>query len=177
MTEPLYSDQTNYILGARPFFILSFLASARMMSPQCSVLLCLSTLHLSFGDPPVHEDIIIPKNVPLLGGWFQQSPESLEVQAAARSAVESFNARSRARKLFRLLSIISAETKVTNMINFKIQAVVGKTTCLKTDQPEDLETCELGTRRLKCKFHVQFNPRNDKHELVNFLCYRINPSS
>ncbi|XP_071397711.1 cystatin [Centroberyx affinis] len=144
------------------------------MSLHMSVLVCISFVQLCMGDQPVQEEIITTKNVPLLGGWSDMSPESDEVQMAARHAVEKYNSHSRTKKLFRLVSITSVQTQVTNIINYKIEAVLGKTKCLKAEN-HDLDKCSLGKKRLTCQFTVSFDPRNNKHELVKSSCTRILP--
>lgn len=51
-------------------------------------------------------------NVDLLGGWTDANPEREDVQEAAKEAVESFNTKSKAKKYFKLINIISARTQV-----------------------------------------------------------------
>ncbi|XP_031433123.1 cystatin-1 isoform X2 [Clupea harengus] len=131
----------------------------------------ISVFELALGEAPVEEELISTRNVPLLGGWNAMSPESPEIQAAAKKAVEQFNTESKAKKFFKLLDVSSAETQVTNLINYKIHATIGKTKCRKTENA-DLETCDMAKKRLQCHFHVQYNPRNEELTVVATSCKR-----
>ncbi|KAK6316528.1 hypothetical protein J4Q44_G00140520 [Coregonus suidteri] len=146
------------------------------MAPQLLMLSLVSALYLvaqgQEQPQPIEEELITAKNIQPLGGWFNRDPESPEIQTAAKAAVEAFNSQSNARKYFRLINVISAETQVTNKINYKIEATIGKTKCLKTEHNSDVESCVLGKRRLTCTFEVWFNPRNDKHELSASSCQK-----
>ncbi|XP_052380845.1 cystatin-1 [Oncorhynchus keta] len=147
------------------------------MAPQLLPLLSLvSTLYLvaqgQEQPQPIEEEPITAKNIQLLGGWFSRDPESLEVQTTAKAAVDHFNTQSNARKFFRLINVISAETQVTNVINYRIEVIIGKTKCLKTEHNSDVESCVLGKKRLTCTFEVWFNPRNEKYEISNSSCQK-----
>ncbi|KAJ0057715.1 hypothetical protein NL108_013595 [Boleophthalmus pectinirostris] len=133
------------------------------MSAPVSLLITLSMVLLCFGEEPV-EEVIKPRKMQLLGGWFDRSLDSEEVQKATDYAVKMFNSNSKGKRLFRLDSISTAQSQVTNMINYKIDVVLGKTKCLKAEN-HDLEHCELEKKRVGCQFVVAFNPRNNKHEL------------
>ncbi|XP_057674112.1 uncharacterized protein si:busm1-57f23.1 [Corythoichthys intestinalis] len=138
-----------------------------------SVLLFLSLARICVGDELV-EEVIVPRKVHLLGGWFDRSPELPEVQAATQHAVDMFNTHSKVKRLFKLVSITTAQTQVTNSINYRINAVLRKTKCLKGEN-HDLNNCKVEKKHLKCHFEVMFNPRNEKHEVQMHKCKRHIP--
>ncbi|KTG43977.1 hypothetical protein cypCar_00009427 [Cyprinus carpio] len=71
----------------------------------------LSVFHFNSADQPLEEEIIVERNVELLGGWTLASPEREDVQEAAEEAVEFFNSKSKAKKYFRLVNVTSASTQ------------------------------------------------------------------
>ncbi|CAL8341546.1 unnamed protein product [Arctogadus glacialis] len=127
-------------------------------------------------EPTIQEEMITAKKVSLLGGWNPRSPESEEVQAAALHAVEKFNGQSKSKKTFQLVSITSAQSQVTNVINYKLKAILGKTACLKSETNQ-VDKCTLGHKRLACTFEVSFNPRKQVHQQVESSCHKmVSPS-
>ncbi|XP_010896569.2 cystatin-1 [Esox lucius] len=140
------------------------------MGPQVlSLLSAISALYLvaQGQEQPTEGEFITARYIQPLGGWFMRDPKSPEIQEAVKSAVEHFNSQSKARKYFRLVNVLSAETQVTNMINHKITAIIGKTKCLKSDNTTDVESCVMGKKRLTCTFEVQFNPRNEREAFTS----------
>ncbi|CAM4730728.1 unnamed protein product [Leuciscus chuanchicus] len=117
----------------------------------------LSVFHSSIADQPLEEAIVVARNVELLGGWNDANPESEDVQEAAKEAVEAFNMKSKAKKYFKLINITSARTQVTNVINYKIEATIGKTKCRKSDDA-NIEACGMGKKVISFLFffHIYF---------------------
>uniref|UniRef100_A0A673IQ64 Si:busm1-57f23.1 n=1 Tax=Sinocyclocheilus rhinocerous TaxID=307959 RepID=A0A673IQ64_9TELE len=105
----------------------------------------LSVFHFSSADQPLEEAIIVARNVELLGGWTLANPEREDVQDAAKEAVEVFNAKSKAKKYFKLINVTSASTQVTNKINYKIEATIGKTKCHKSENT-DIQACGMAKK-------------------------------
>ncbi|KAF5897926.1 Cystatin precursor, partial [Clarias magur] len=81
-----------------------------------------------------------------LGDWAKVNTNQKDVQDATEKAVERFNTKSKAKKYFRLVDVTSARMKVTNMINYKIDAVLGKTKCPKSETATDLDSCDMAQK-------------------------------
>uniref|UniRef100_A0A8C1Z3J6 Si:busm1-57f23.1 n=1 Tax=Cyprinus carpio TaxID=7962 RepID=A0A8C1Z3J6_CYPCA len=135
------------------------------------VLSSLSVFHFSSADQPLEEAIIVPRNVELLGGWTLANPKREDVQEAAKEAVEVFNKKSRAKRYFKLINVTSASTQVTNKINYKIEATIGKTKCRKSED-NDIQACGMAKRQLTCKIEVTLDPKTDDHEVQKISCRR-----
>ncbi|KTG36000.1 hypothetical protein cypCar_00020890 [Cyprinus carpio] len=135
------------------------------------VLSFLSVFHFSSADQPLEEAIIVPRNVELLGGWTLANPKREDVQEAAKEAVEVFNKKSRAKRYFKLINVTSASTQVTNKINYKIEATIGKTKCRKSED-NDIQACGMAKRQLTCKIEVTLDPKTDDHEVQKISCRR-----
>ncbi|XP_042588097.1 L-cystatin-like [Cyprinus carpio] len=131
----------------------------------------LSVFHFSSADQPLEEAIIVPRNVELLGGWTLANPKREDVQEAAKEAVEVFNTKSRAKRYFKLINVTSASTQVTNKINYKIEATIGKTKCRKSED-NDIQACGMAKRQLTCKIEVTLDPKTDDHEVQKISCRR-----
>uniref|UniRef100_A0A672JUY1 Si:busm1-57f23.1 n=1 Tax=Sinocyclocheilus grahami TaxID=75366 RepID=A0A672JUY1_SINGR len=119
-------------------------------------------------------DILSPcltGNVELLGGWTLANPEREDVQDAAKEAVEVFNTKSKAKKYFKLINVTSASTQVTNKINYKIEATIGKTKCHKSENT-DIQACGMAKKQLTCKFEVTLDAMTDDHEVQKMSCRR-----
>ncbi|XP_053501476.1 cystatin-F [Ictalurus furcatus] len=163
----------SYIPKVEELAVLSSPSHTQNTAPVMNLylVLLLSVLlavHWSHGQDPV-EDVIVSHNVQPLGDWSAINPNQEDVQKAARKAVENFNMKSKAKKYFKLVDVTSAQIKITNMINYKIDAIIGRTKCLKTE-PGDLDSCDMAQRRLRCKFEVQYNPRNNQFTTVKMSC-------
>uniref|UniRef100_A0A8C6UXZ0 Si:busm1-57f23.1 n=1 Tax=Neogobius melanostomus TaxID=47308 RepID=A0A8C6UXZ0_9GOBI len=141
------------------------------MSAPLSVLITLSVVLLCLGEKPV-EDVIKPRKATLLGGWFESRPDSKEAQDAIQYSIKMYNSHSKSKRLFRLDSITAVQSQVTNVINFKINAILGKTKCSKAEN-HDLEHCELEKKRMDCQFVVAFNHSNKKHEMKSRKCTKL----
>uniref|UniRef100_A0A8C2KQL4 Si:busm1-57f23.1 n=1 Tax=Cyprinus carpio TaxID=7962 RepID=A0A8C2KQL4_CYPCA len=135
------------------------------------VLSFLSMFHFSGADQPLEEAIIVPRNVELLGGWTLANPKREDVQEAAKEAVEVFNKKSRAKRYFKLINVTSASTQVTNKINYKIEATIGKTKCHKSED-NDIQACGMAKKQLTCKIEVTLDPKTDDHEVQKISCRR-----
>ncbi|RVE65605.1 hypothetical protein OJAV_G00118080 [Oryzias javanicus] len=144
--------------------------TAEMSLPRL-VLICLSVVQLCVGDQPV-EEVIQARRFPMLGGWHERNPESAEVQEAAQHAVQLINTSPKYKKLFKLISVSSAESQVTNVIHFKINMILGRTKCLKSEN-QDLNNCSLSKKKLQCKVEVTFDPRNSRHNLLDDECIKL----
>uniref|UniRef100_A0A9J8D9E0 Si:busm1-57f23.1 n=1 Tax=Cyprinus carpio carpio TaxID=630221 RepID=A0A9J8D9E0_CYPCA len=124
--------------------------------------------------PSTVTDILSPcltGNVELLGGWTLANPKREDVQEAAKEAVEVFNKKSRAKRYFKLINVTSASTQVTNKINYKIEATIGKTKCRKSED-NDIQACGMAKRQLTCKIEVTLDPKTDDHEVQKISCRR-----
>ncbi|KAK5605215.1 hypothetical protein CRENBAI_019349 [Crenichthys baileyi] len=142
------------------------------MSLPLSVLICLSVFQLCVGDQPVEEVITTRRRVHLLGAWSPKNPDSEDVQTATRHAVKEFNTHSKAKKMYKLVSVNSAKVQVTNVLTFRIYTILGKTKCLKSEN-HDLESCILDKKQLKCQFEVTLNPRKSNFELQTKSCSKV----
>uniref|UniRef100_A0A8C9TDM6 Si:busm1-57f23.1 n=1 Tax=Scleropages formosus TaxID=113540 RepID=A0A8C9TDM6_SCLFO len=141
------------------------------MAPLCALLLLclLSAAPLSRSQQPEEEALIQAEYVQPLGGWVAMNPQSPEVQEAAEMAVQVFNSRSKAKKLFRLHHVTSVSKQVTNVISYKIDARIGKTKCMKSEA-NDTESCAFGKKYHLCKFEVTLDPRHDIRKVISSEC-------
>lgn len=140
------------------------------MSLPLSLLLSVSMALLCFGEQHV-EEIITARKV-TFGGWHERSPDSKDVQEAALYALKMFNSHSKGNKLFKIEAFNTAHSQLTNIINFKIDAILRKTKCSKAEN-HDLEHCDLLKKKLGCQFVVTFDPRNNRHVLKSRSCKKL----
>ncbi|XP_043952346.1 uncharacterized protein LOC122819585 isoform X3 [Gambusia affinis] len=135
------------------------------MSLPLSLLICLLVFQLCLGAQPEKRHV-------RERGWSEKRTESKNVQKAAQYAVEMFNKDSKEKVLFKLVSVNSAKSQVTNRINFKIIAILGSTNCPKGGNL-DLKGCILDNKQLKCQFVMTSDTHNRKYEVNKTKCHKV----
>ncbi|KAM9456492.1 cystatin [Clarias gariepinus] len=131
--------------------------------------LCLSVPAVGGQDQLVEEPVVV-RHIQPLGGWAKVNIDQKDVQDATEKAVEKFNTKSKAKKYFKLVNVTSAKMKTTNILNYRINAVLAKTKCPKSETATDLNFCDMAQKRLKCKFEVELDPRNNQYEVKIVSC-------
>ncbi|XP_034048108.1 cystatin [Thalassophryne amazonica] len=96
----------------------------------------------------------------------------MDVQNATYHCVDMFNTKSKAKKIFKLVSVDSAQIQVTSEINYRIEAILARSNCLKVDY-DKWNSCNLEKRRLKCTFNVASHPNKEKYNMHKFSCNKM----
>ncbi|XP_015909459.1 L-cystatin-like [Parasteatoda tepidariorum] len=112
----------------------------------------------------------------LLGGWETADVDDSEVKVAAGHAAEALSKQFASKYHHRLVKVLKAKKQVVAGMNFRLDVVVGLTTCQKSEMShEDAGDCELQdtvSTYKKCTVVVNRDLK-DNHKMVTSGCILI----
>ncbi|KAK6489178.1 hypothetical protein HHUSO_G8204 [Huso huso] len=120
---------------------------------------------------PAHPVAVLKASGEIVGGVEEVSPNRLDVQRAARSAVIEYNKQSTVENASKMIKVLSAQTQVVAGIKYILDVEMGLTQC-KKGESNDVQSCALNTsdKKSTCHFVVLDAPWLGEIQLLDSSC-------
>ncbi|RXN01423.1 Cystatin-2 [Acipenser ruthenus] len=120
---------------------------------------------------PAHPVAVLKASGEIVGGVEEVSPNRLDVQRAARSAVIEYNKQSTVENASKMIKVLSAQTQVVAGIKYILDVEMGLTQC-KKGESNDVQSCALNTsdKKFTCHFVVLDAPWLGEIQLLDSSC-------
>ncbi|XP_053575938.1 cystatin [Bombina bombina] len=117
----------------------------------------------------------LPGGAPIPGGWGSVPANSDSLQEPLSVFIQNYNKATNDVYVYRVQSVVSAQSQVVAGVNYKITAILGKTTCRK-NKYSDVNKCPFASgnklKKIKCTFVVYIVAWTGVKEVTQQKCVK-----